>query len=566
MGISFFHILTLIGALCLFLFGMKTMSEGIQKLAGEKMRSILSAMTSNRFLGIFTGFFITTLVQSSSASTVMLVSFVNAGLLTLVESIGVIMGANIGTTTTAWLISFLGFKVNIASLSIPIIGIAFPMLLLGKDKMKSFGETLLGFALLFMGLQFLKESVPDLHANPEIFAALESLTGYGFYSTLLFLGLGTVLTIVLQSSSATMALTLVMCNYGWIGFEHGAAIVLGENIGTTVTANLAALMGNIHARRTALAHTFFNIFGVVWMLIVFNWFLNGIDDAFAYFNLQSPMANPEMVPFGLAIFHTAFNITNTLLLVGFVKYMAKFVEIILHSKGKQDEKTQLEYFQSGFLNMAEVSALQARKETKRFCELSHRMFNFIPKLLEEKDKREYQKMFDRIRKYEEITDRVEEEITSFLVNVMRNHVSPNVSEQLRRMRVICGEAERIGDLVHKMAIVIDKQRKEKAVFSAAQKKELHEMFSKVNEAFSLMLAFLDKGEHYAKMNIAHAVSLEKNINDYRDEVLSEVIDDLEKGSPNVKSGFYFNKLITSSEKIGDTIININEAQAGINIE
>ncbi len=566
MGISFFHILTLIGALCLFLFGMKTMSEGIQKLAGSKMRSILSAMTSNRVLGVFTGFFITTLVQSSSASTVMLVSFVNAGLLTLTESIGVIMGANIGTTTTAWLISFLGFKVNIAALSIPIIGIAFPMLLLGKEKMKSFGETLLGFALLFMGLQFLKESVPDLHANPEIFAALESLTGYGFWSTLLFLALGTVLTVVLQSSSATMALTLVMCNYGWIGFADGAAIVLGENIGTTVTANLAALMGNIHARRTALAHTFFNLFGVFWMLLIMNSFLSGIDGAFSYFELDSPMSNPEMVPFGLAIFHTVFNITNTLLLIGFVKYMAKIVELFMRSKGKMDEKSQLEYFHSGFLNMAEVSALQARKETKRFCELAHRMFNFIPDLLYEKDKREYQKNFDRVRKYEEITDRVEEEITSFLVNVMRNHVSSNVSEQLRRMRVICGEAERIGDLCHKMAIVIDKQRLEKAKFTENQKKELQQMFDHVNEAFALMLAFLDKGEHYAKMNIQHAISIEKKINNYRDEVLSEVIDDLEKGDPNVKSGFYFNKLITSCEKIGDTIININEALAGINIE
>ena len=566
MEVSILQILTLVGALCLFLFGMKTMSEGIQKLAGNKLRSILSAMTSNRFLGVFTGFTITTLVQSSSASTVMLVSFVNAGLVTLVESVGVLMGANIGTTTTAWLISFVGFKVNIAAMSIPIIGIAFPLLLMGKERMNFLGETLLGFALLFLGLQFLKESVPDLHANPEIFAFLESMTGYGFYSTLLFLGLGTALTVILQSSSATMALTLVMCNYGWIGFEHGAAIVLGENIGTTITANIAALMGNIHAKRTALAHLFFNVFGVVWMLIVFNFAIDTISESMVSFGLASPLLEPEIVPFGLAIFHTAFNITNTLLLIGFVKHLVWFVEHVLPSRGKADERMQLGYFQSGFLNMAEVSALQARKETKKFCELSHKMFNFVPELLAEKNNKNFQKSLERIKKYEEITDRVEVEITSFLANVMQNHVSSNVSEQLRRMRIICGEAERIGDYCHKMALVIEKQRDEGVKFSPNQLKELNTMFELVNQAFMLMLAFLDKGEHYAKMNIGHAVAIEKQINAFRDKVFTEVIEELEKDSQNVKSGFYFNKLITSCEKVGDTIININEALAGVNVE
>ncbi len=559
-------LLYLIGALCLFLFGMKTMSEGIQKLAGEKMRSILSAMTSHRFLGVLTGFFITTLVQSSSASTVMLVSFVNAGLLTLVESVGVIMGANIGTTTTAWIISFLGFKLNISALSIPIIGLAFPMLLLGKDRMKSFGETLLGFALLFMGLQFLKDSVPDLHSNPEIFAFLEGLTGYGFYSILLFLGLGTILTVILQSSSATMALTLVMCNYGWIGFEQGAAIVLGENIGTTVTANLAALMGNIHAKRTAFAHTLFNIFGVIWMLFIFRFVLRSIDDSMVSFGVDSPFTTPESVPFGLAIFHTAFNITNTFLLIWFVKYLVKVVEFIMPSRGKVEERAHLEYFQSGFLNMAEVSALQARKETRKFCELSHRMFNFVPGLVAEKKKKEIQKIVERIKKYEEITDRVEEEITTFLANVMRNHVSPQVSEQLRRMRIICGEAERIADICHKMAMVIEKKKIEKVSFSQKQTKDLNIMFDLVNQAFNIMFSFLEKGEHYANMNIEHAVAIEKQINEFRDKTFTGVIKELEEGNPYVKSNFYFNKLIMSCEKIGDTILNIDEAQAGVNIE
>jgi phosphate:Na+ symporter len=273
MNFGFFDFLTLIGALSLFLYGMKVMSEGIQKLAGDKMRNILSAMTSNRLFGVFTGILVTTLVQSSSASTVMVVSFVNAGLLSVIQSIGVIMGANIGTTITAWLISLLGFKLNIPALSLTIIGIAFPMLYFTKDKMKSLGEALLGFALLFMGLGLLRTSVPNLQENPEMFAAFQNLTDFGFGSILIFLVIGTVLTIVLQSSSVTMALTLVMCNNGWIGFEHGAALVLGENIGTTVTANLAALIGNVYAKRAALAHTLFNVFGIIWMLMIFNFFV-----------------------------------------------------------------------------------------------------------------------------------------------------------------------------------------------------------------------------------------------------------------------------------------------------
>jgi len=314
MSFSLFDFLTLFGSLSLFLFGMKTMSEGIQKLAGDKMRSILSAMTSNRFMGVLTGFLLTTLVQSSSASTVMVVSFVNAGLLSLVQSIGVIMGANIGTTTTAWLISLLGFKLKISALSLPLIAISFPLLMQSRERLNSLGETFLGFALLFLGLDFLQTSVPDLHHNPGMFEALQSLTDHGIYSTFLFLGLGTLLTIVLQSSSATMALVLVMTNNGWIGFEHGAAMVLGENIGTTVTANLAALVGNVYAKRTALAHTIFNILGVIWMLIFFRFFIQGIDHYMTISGLGSPHENPTMVPVGLSIFHTTFNILNTALL------------------------------------------------------------------------------------------------------------------------------------------------------------------------------------------------------------------------------------------------------------
>lgn len=566
MSFSFFQFLTLFGSLSLFLFGMKTMSEGIQKLAGENLRAILNAMTSNRFVGVLTGFFVTTLVQSSSASTVMVVSFVNAGLLSLVQSVGVIMGANIGTTTTAWLISLLGFKLNISALSLPLIAISFPLLLISRERMNSLGETLLGFALLFLGLQFLKDSVPDLQTNPELFAALQNLTDYGIYTTFIFLGVGALLTIVLQSSSATMALTLVMCNFGWIGYEHGAAIVLGENIGTTVTANLAALVGNVFAKRTALVHTLFNIIGVVWMLLVFGFFLRQIDYYMVSSGLDSPFINASMVPIGLSIFHTTFNILNTLLFIGFIKYFVIAVEYILPSKGKKYERPQLEYFSSGFLHMAELSVYQARKETWKFCELSHRMFNFVPAMIVENDKKEFKELLQRVSKYEEITDRVEVEITTFLIKISGKHLSGPTAEELRRLRLVCSEVEKIGDICYKMASILAEKKKERIYFTPAQRSELFEMFKLINEAFELMLINVNLTEAKSRQNIPRAIELENKINTFRDNIHEVVIQDIEQDPTHVKSAFYFNKMITSCEKIGDTILNINEAISGINVE
>jgi phosphate:Na+ symporter len=566
MSFGFFDFLTLFGSLSLFLFGMKTMSEGIQKFAGDRMRSILAAMTSKRFIGVLTGFLLTTLVQSSSASTVMVVSFVNAGLMTLVQSIGVIMGANIGTTTTAWLISLLGFKLNISALSIPLIGISFPFLLNKRERFNSIGQILLGFALLFLGLDFLRHSVPDLETNPELFRFLQDLTDYGVYSTFFFLGLGTLLTIVLQSSSATMALTLVMCNYGWIGFEHGAAIVLGENIGTTITANLAALVGNVYAKRTAFAHTIFNMIGIIWMLLVFRLFLDRIDYFMVYFGLGSPKENALMIPIGLSIFHTVFNIVNTLLLIGFVKYLVIIVEYTLPSKGEKFERPQLEYFSSGFLHMAELSVFQAKKEVRKFAELAHRMFNFIPTIIIETDKKEYQNLLEKVSKYEEITDRVEVEITTFLIKISRKQLSSQAAEELRRMRLVSSEVEKIGDVCFKMGSLLAEKKKEKIYFTPSQRSDLFEMFKLVNNAFDLMLNNLQVNVLEARNNIPKANEIEKRINAFRDKISDAVILEIEQHPNHAKGGFYFNKIISSCEKIGDSILNINEAIAGVNIE
>lgn len=566
MNYSFLQFLTLFGSLSLFLFGMKTMSEGIQKLAGDKMRNILSAMTSNRFMGVLTGFIVTTLVQSSSASTVMFVSFVNAGLLNLTQAVGVIMGANIGTTTTAWIISLLGFKVSIATYSLPLIAISFPLLMMSRERLNSLGETLLGFALLFLGLEFLKNSVPDFNTNPEIFEALGRLTDYGFYTTLIFLGIGTLLTIVLQSSSATMALTLVMCANGWIGFEHGAAIVLGENIGTTITANLAALVGNNQAKRAAMAHTLFNITGVFWMLIVFKFFVGQIDHYMVHFGLASPFTTPEMVPIGLSIFHTAFNVINTFLLIGFLKYFVFIVEHILPPRGKRHERPQLEFFSSGFLQAAELTVFQAKKETKQFADLAHRMFNFIPAMIIETDKKEFEDLRERVSKYEEITDRVEVEITTFLAKVSKKQLSGHAAEELRRMRIVCAEVEKIGDVCYKMSTLLAKKKEEKVYFTPSQRSELFEMFKLTNDAFEQAIENLDKGDVFARQNLSRAAELEDRINAFRDATSDAVIEDIEKGVAHVKSAFYFNKLITSCEKIGDTLLNISEAVSGVNIE
>jgi phosphate:Na+ symporter len=568
MNFGFFDFLALFGSLSLFLFGMKTMSEGIQKLAGDKMRSILSAMTINKFMGVFTGFTVTTLVQSSSASTVMIVSFVNAGLLNLRQAFSVIMGANIGTTTTAWLLSLLGLsKFSIASYSLPLIAISFPLLLMKKEQLKFLGELLLGFALLFMGLDFLKNSVPDLNSNPEIFEFLAGLTDYGFMSTLIFLGIGTLITIVLQSSSATMALTLVMCSNGWISFEHGAAIVLGENIGTTITANLAAIVGNVSAKRAALSHTVFNIIGVIWMLLFFNIFVKGIDSFIVnVLGHESPIANALMIPIGLSIFHSAFNVINTLLFIGFSNNVTNLVEKIIRDKGKKFDRPHLEFLSSGYLQAAELSVFQARREVVKFIDLGVRMFNFIPAMVIETDRKEFYNIRDRVSKYEEITDRMEVEITSFLGNVSRSQISAHSAEELRRMRIVCAEVEKIGDVCFKMANMLSTKKEEKIYFIPEQRSKVFEMFNLTNKAFELVSEFVEKGEAYARSNIHRAIEIEKQMNDFRDATTSEVLGDMEKGALKIKGSFYFNKMVSSCEKIGDNLFNICEAVAGINVE
>lgn len=566
MGFSLFGILTLIGSLGFFLFGMKIMSDGIQKVAGDKMRQILEAMTRNRVAGILTGFLITSLVQSSSATTVMVVSFVNAGLLNLVEAIGVIMGANIGTTITAWIISLLGFKIKMSALSLPLIAIGFPLFFFKKDRIRSTGEVLVGFALLFLGLDFLKDSVPDLKSNPEALSFLSNLSDGGFGSILLFVVIGTLLTIILQSSSAAMALTLVMVNEGWIPYEAAAAIVLGENIGTTITANLAALVANVHAKRAAFAHTCFNLLGITWMLIIFYPFSEFVAVYLTPLVTEgleslgtSPFENNDSITVSLSLFHTAFNIINTLLLIWLINPLAKFVEKVIRSKGASDEKFTLAYINSGIVNTSEIGILEARKEINRYADITIRMYGMVNELLQEQDKKQQAYLLERIEKYENIIDRIEIEIAQFLTRSAEDEVSEDTSRKIRAMLRINNNLEKIGDVCYHMSKTIQKKNSEKAWLNPVQRQNLTEILGLVGKGFDVMKENLDLQE---KANFEKAVEVEISINELRNKIREDHFVSIEKGEYNIRSGLYYNNLYSSYEKIGDHLMNISEAVTG----
>ena len=563
MGFGIFELLKLIGALGFFIFGMKVMSDGIQKVAGSKMRSILSKMTSNRFLGITTGFLITALLQSSSATTVMIVSFVNAGLLSLVESIGVIMGANIGTTITAWLISILGFKVKISSIALPIIAIGFPMMFASKANIRSWAEVFIGFALLFMGLDELKNSVPDLKQNPEFLSFLANYADMGYLSTILFIGVGTILTLVVQSSSAAMALTLVMCYEGYIPFELAAAMVLGENIGTTITANLAALVGNVHAKRSARAHFIFNIFGVIWMIIAFPFFIKMIDN-YMSLNMQlSPLnvvGESVAIPIGLSIFHTTFNIINVLLLVGFVPLISRIVIKMQPSKGELDEEFHLEHIGTGLMSTTELSIVEANKEVIKFGKITAKLFSFIPELLKEKDSKKFRTLMARIRKYEEITDRMEVEIADYLAKASQGELSVAASIKVRAMISMINDMERIGDICYQMSISVERKKEQKAQFMPDPTASLEEMIVEVNKALQVMNNNLNT--NYSQVVLTEADEVEIIINKLRNKLRKNYLQRIEKGEVKIETAMIYNNLIHSLEKVGDHIFNISEAIVG----
>ena len=559
MEYSFYDFLKLIGSLGLFLYGMKIMSEGLQKVAGDRLRSILTAMTTNRVTGVLTGVLITALIQSSSATTVMVVSFVNAGLLTLAESISVIMGANIGTTVTAWIISIFGFKVDMAAFALPLLAIALPLIFSGKSNRKSVGEFIFGFSFLFMGLSYLKANAPDLNANPEMLAFVQNYTDMGFFSILLFLFIGTILTMIVHASAATMAITRIMCANGWISLELGAALVLGENIGTTITANLAALTANTQAKRAALAHFVFNVFGVIWVLIIFHPFMqlvNWVVDTF----FQT--SNPEVaISYKLSAFHSIFNICNVCILIWGVKLIERTVCALIHPK-EEDEEPRLRFITGGMLSTAELSILQARKEIHLFAERTHRMFGMVQDLLHTEKDDDFNKLFSRIEKYENISDNMELEIANYLNQVSEGRLSSESKLQIRAMLREVTEIESIGDSCYNLARTINRKRQTNQDFTEKQYEHIHFMMKLTNDALAQMIVVVEKPEHQS-IDINKSFNIENEINNYRNQLKNQNILDVNNKEYDYQMGVYYMDIIAECEKLGDYIVNVVEASSDV---
>lgn len=550
------QIFTLLGALGMFLYGMNLMSAGLQKASGDKLRGFLSAMTSNPFKGVMTGLGITSIIQSSSATTVMVVSFVNAGLLTLTQAIGVIMGANIGTTVTAWLVSWLGFKADISILAIPLMALGFLLSNSKKNQRQNIGEVVVGFCLLFLGLSFMKESVPDLNETPQVLEFVKTWSSYGFTSVLIFLAFGTGLTLVLQSSSATMALTLIMLSMGWIPFDMACAMVLGENIGTTITANIAASIGNTQAKRAAMSHTIFNVFGVIWALIFFKPFLSLVTTIIDAFGITDPSTSAL---YGLSMLHTLFNLINTLILVWFVKFIEKAVVwIIRPAKNQDSEAFRLKYISAGPLATPELASEQALDEIIHFAQISRNGLGYIKQIVEEKASDKFDELDKKLVKYEEISDRIEYEIASFLNEVSKEKISEVTSVKIKAMYKIIGELESLGDSGSAISRILSRRNAHKKTFDEDTIKKLQEMIGLVDCAYEVMIENLMKAKKSSVEDIANAYNAENHINDLRNKLRDREIEAIETGEKNYQTSVYYMDIVNELERMGDFIINISE--------
>ncbi|MFW6020337.1 MAG: Na/Pi cotransporter family protein [Bacteroidales bacterium] len=549
------NILSVFGSLALFLFGMKYMSESLQKVAGDRMRKTLSAITSSRLRGVLAGFLITAVLQSSSAATVMLVSFVNAGLLTVGKSIALIMGANIGTTVTAWLV-LIGFKANITMLTLPIIGLAFPLFFSGKHQHRIYGELIIGIALLFLGLEFLKETLPDISNNKEYFAWFSDLPHSGFWPLILFVIFGTLITTIIQSSSATMALTLVLCSNGWIPFEMGAAMVLGENIGTTVTPNIAALIANKNAKQSARIHFLLNTLALLWILPLFYPFIQGIAwlvNQVSGSGIEESNAN---ILISLAIFHTTFNIINTLIFLNFTGYLEQLARKMTGAQSG-DSPERLKFIHTNLLSTSELSTIQAKNEIGIFAKRLRKMFSFLPELLVEKKDSKYEQLLNQISNYEKITDHMQVEISSYLTRISESEVSLETSHRVRIMLKIVDDLENIGDMIEQMAQTIDNKNRHKVWFTQDVRNSLNELFRHIHEALQIMEKNLNS--EYIQIDPSEAFAKEEKINQLRDKLRRQHADMLNDSASHSASGGYFNDLYSMGEKIGDHIINVSQA-------
>ena len=582
------QLLTLLGALGMFLFGMNTMSSGLQKAAGDRLRNFLSSMTSSPLKGVLTGLGITSVIQSSSATTVMVVSFVNAGLLTLTQAISVIMGANIGTTVTAWLVSWLGFKADISILAVPLMALGFVLSISKRDQRRNISELIIGFSLLFLGLSLMKESVPDLQKTPEVLSFIQGWQGYGFGSVIIFLVFGTLLTLVLQSSSATMALTLIMLNMSWIRFDMACAMVLGENIGTTITANIAAAVGNTSARRAALAHTVFNLFGVIWALLTFPLFLKltgaitssifGVPNPSGQNFTVEPLLGPDgsllqspsqtAALFGLSMLHTLFNTINTLILIWFIPGIEKLVCAVIKGSGAQDKEIHtLKYINAGPVGTPELATEQAFKEIVHFANISRTGLQYAKNAVSEYDPDRFEQLRVKLVKYEEIADRIELEIANFLNQVSAGDISEDTSMKIKAMYKIIGELESLGDSGESISRILQRRNAHNKSFDAETVANLQALADLVDAAYAAMIANLTAA-HEGRLantnninninNINNAYNAEDQINAMRNRLRDSEIEAIESGTKNYQSSVYYMDIVGELERMGDFLINISQ--------
>ncbi len=556
-------ILKMIGCLALLMFGMKTMSEGLQKLTGGHLRTVLGTMTKHRLGGLLTGTAVTAAVQSSTATTVMTVSFVNAGLLTLKQAIPVIMGANIGTTATAWLMSIFGFQFNMSNVVWPFFALGIVLTYVRKNSVKSFGEFVFGFSFMFLGLTTLRENAVamDLSHNQTIIDFFASTGGYGIWSTLLFLLLGGILTMCVQSSAAIMAITLILCSSGVLPIYQGIALVMGENIGTTVTSNLAALSASTQARRAALAHMLFNIFGVVWVLILFHPFVNmvchfvGFDPNFVPQTQEEIAQAGIRVTYALSGFHTAFNLCNVLLLIWFIKPMETLICKIIKEK-EDGEDFRIKFISGGLMSTAELSLFEARKEINVFAERTLKMFRFLPDLLKMKNEEDFVKLFARIEKYEGISDRFEIEIGEYLNKVSGGRLSIESKTMLQCMQKEISEIESIGDACYNMARAINRKFHLEEDFTEEQYSRIENMMKLCDQALVQMVDVIEDKPHTKASN---TMTLEFEINDYRKMLKDLNIEDINAQRYSYQIGVHYMDVVNDCEKLGDYVVNVVEA-------
>ena len=576
--------LSLLGAVCLFLYGMKVMSEGLQKVAGDRLRNILGIMTKNRAAGVITGILITALIQSSSASTVMVVSFVNAGLMSLAQSMAVIFGANVGTTVTTWIISAFSFEINISTYTIVLLAVAVPLMFMKKGSYKSLGEFIVGFCFLFMGLDLISAYVPNLEENPQMLAFLQDYTALGIWSVLIFFAVGIILTMVVQSSAATFAITLIMCSQGWISFALGCAVILGGNIGTTITPILASLSGNLAARRTAMGHVLFNVIGSVVVLFIFYPFVHLVGDITQAFMGLDPcdidkaqelsmagqtlldeqgrkiMFDQKTVAFGLAMFPTVFNTCNLLVMIWFTKLYVRIVCWLMPARHRDtEEEFTLKYIGRGLLGTSELNLAQAQKEILVYGERVQRMITMAQTLVTEApDSQPYIDNYNRIEKYEDISDRMELEIGNFLNKVAEGRLSPEGKKEIAAMLRIVSEIERIADSCLNVAKTLKRKNQARVKFDDWILAQIEGMFGLVDNAMDNMLVLLREMDAPDETRVIEAYNREREINNYRNRLRDDNIARINDRKYNYQEGIFFMDLISETEKMGDYILNVVE--------